>query len=85
MPVLAAFAGLVFKMYFMESEHNPPHIHCEYGEFAAAIDIRTLQILDGILPSKAHRLALAWMKQNQEELLDIWETQTFRKLPPLEI
>ena len=38
------------------AEHNPPHAHCEYGEFAAAIDIRTLQILDGFLPTKKYQL-----------------------------
>lgn len=83
MPIIATFAGIVIRMYFLESEHNPPHIHCEYGEFGAAIDIRTLQILDGFLPAKEHRLVAEWMQIRQEELLDIWDTQVFRKLPPL--
>lgn len=83
MPIIATFAGIVIRMYFLESEHNPPHIHCEYGEFGAAIDIRTLQILDGFLPTKEHRLVAEWMQIRQEELLDIWDTQVFRKLPPL--
>lgn len=83
MPIIASFAGIVIRMYFLESEHNPPHIHCEYGEFGAAIDIRTLQILDGFLPAKEHRLVAEWMQIRQEELLDIWDTQVFRKLPPL--
>ena len=83
MPIIATFAGIVIRMYFLESEHNPPHIHCEYGEFGAAIDIRTLQILDGFLPTKERRLVAEWMQIHQEELLDIWDTQVFRKLPPL--
>ena len=45
MPVLARFYGLVIKMYFQQSEHNPPHIHCLYGEYMGAIDIQTLQML----------------------------------------
>lgn len=83
MPIIATFAGIVIRMYFLESEHNPPHIHCEYGEFGAAIDIRTLQILDGFPPTKEHRLVAEWLQIHQEELLDIWDTQVFRKLPPL--
>lgn len=83
MPAIAAFAGIVVRMYFLESEHNPPHIHCEYGEFGAAVDIRTLQILDGSLPTKEYRLVAEWMQIHQEELLDIWNTQVFRKLSPL--
>lgn len=78
MPIIATFAGIVIRMYFLESEHNPPHI-----QFGAAIDIRTLQILDGFLPTKEHRLVAEWMQIHQEELLDIWDTQVFRKLPPL--
>ena len=32
MPVIARFYGMVIKMYFRQSEHNPPHIHAIYGE-----------------------------------------------------
>ena len=28
MPVIARFYGIVIKIYFRESEHNPPHFHC---------------------------------------------------------
>lgn len=30
MPTLARFYGIVIKMYFFQSEHNPPHIHAIY-------------------------------------------------------
>ena len=32
MPVISRFYGMVIKMYFIASEHNPPHIHVIYGE-----------------------------------------------------
>lgn len=82
MPVIAMFAGIVIRMYFLESEHNPPHIHCEYGEFGAAVDIRTLQILDGLLPARVYRQVVEWASRHQEDLLAMWQTQVFRKLPP---
>lgn len=41
MPVLARFYGIVIRMYFLGSEHNPPHIHAIYGEDTAAFDIRS--------------------------------------------
>ena len=31
MPVLARFYGIVIRMYFLGSEHNPPHVHAIYG------------------------------------------------------
>lgn len=39
MPVISRFYGVVIKMYFRQSEHNPPHIHALYGECIGAIDI----------------------------------------------
>jgi hypothetical protein len=84
MPILARFYGLVIKMYFQQAEHNPPHIHAIYGEYIGAIDIQTLEMREGDLPPKALSLVREWVEQHQEALLDIWHTQQFRKLPPLE-
>jgi len=84
MPVLARFYGIVIRMYFLQGEHNPPHIHAIYGEDMAAIDIQTGEILDGELPSKAKLLVLEWMGLHEDDLMTIWKTQKFKKLPPLE-
>lgn len=84
MPVIARFYGMVIKMYFQQSEHNPPHFHVVYGEYVGAIDIKTLKMLEGDLPSKALSLVQEWARNYQKELLTIWETQEFIKLPPLE-
>ncbi|WP_417058521.1 DUF4160 domain-containing protein, partial [Ellagibacter isourolithinifaciens] len=29
----------MIRMYFLQSEHNPPHVHAIYGEDTAAFDI----------------------------------------------
>ena len=84
MPVLARFYGIVIRMYFLQSEHNPPHIHAIYGDDMAAIDIQTGAVLEGELPPKAMSLVSEWMGMHRRELMAIWETQEFRKLPPLE-
>lgn len=84
MPVIARFFGMVVKMYFLGSEHNPPHFHVIYGEYEGAIDIKTLEPIDGDLPNKALSLIREWASQYQDELLTIWNTQEFKKLPPLE-
>ena len=84
MPVLARFYGIVIRMYFLQSEHNPPHIHVIYGEDMAAIDIRSGEVIEGGLPPKALSLVLEWMGLHKDELLEIWETQEFKSLSPLE-
>ena len=84
MPVIARFYGLIIKMFFQRKERNPPHFHAVYGEYVGAIDIRTLEMLEGDLPQKALALVREWAAQHQTELLKIWETQEFAQLPPLE-
>ncbi len=46
MPVLSRFYGIVIRMYFLQSEHNPPLIHAIYNEDVAAIDFMTGDVLE---------------------------------------
>ena len=71
-------------MYFLQSEHNPPHIHAIYNDDVAAIDFMTGTVLEGHLPPKAMNMVQEWISIYREELKTIWETQEFKSLPPLE-
>jgi hypothetical protein len=84
MPEISRFFGIIIKMYFMQAEHNPPHIHALYGEYMSAINILTGDVLEGDLPGKTLSLVLEWIDLHRDELMMIWRTQEFRKLPPLE-
>ena len=83
MPVLSNFYGIIIKMYFQQSEHNPPHIHAIYGENVGAIDINSGEMLEGDLPIRALKLTQECVKKNKKELLEIWNTQEFKKIKPL--
>ena len=50
----------------------------------ASYDIQSLTLLEGDLPPKAAALCQEWLTIHKDDLLDIWETQVFRKLAPLE-
>ncbi len=84
MPVLSRFYGIIIRMYFLQSEHNPPHIHAIYNDDVAAIDFITGKVLEGSLPQKAMNMVQEWIVIHREELKTIWETQEFRSLAPLE-
>jgi Domain of unknown function (DUF4160) len=84
MPVIARFYGVVLKMYFSQSEHGVPHFHAIYGEYNAVFDIQTLEMLEGDLPVRAQRLVREWGAQYQQELLRMWNTNEFKRLPGLE-
>lgn len=75
---------MIIRMYFLQSEHNPPHIHAIYNEDVAAIDFKTGRVLEGYLPPKALALVLEWISIHQDTLQEIWMTQEFKKIPPLE-
>jgi len=83
MPVISNFYGIIIKIYFAQSEHNPPHIHALYGEYMSAINIATGKVLEGDLPNKALKLVIEWLDLHRDDLMKIWETQEFKKLPPL--
>ena len=84
MPVLSRFYGIIIRMYFLQKEHNPPHIHAIYGDDVAAITISDGKVIEGALPSKALEMVKEWVSLHKEELLAMWETQEFKQLPPLE-
>ena len=84
MPVLSRFYGISIRMYFIQAEHNPPHIHAIYGDDTAEITIQDGRILEGSLPPKALSMVREWIEANKDDLLAIWDSQEFRLLKPLE-
>lgn len=83
MPTISRFYGLIIRMNLRSREHNPPHIHAEYGEYEALIDLRDLSVVRGKLPNRALEMTLEWTSHNQQKLLEMWETSQITKLPPL--
>jgi hypothetical protein len=82
MPIIAIFYGILIKMYFRE--HGVPHFHALYGEFNGVYEIESLEILEGDLPNRAHKMVQEWAGVYRDDLLNMWETQSFKKLPGLE-
>ena len=71
MPEISRFFGIVITMYY--DEHNPPHFHARYGSDRAAIEIATLRVREGRLPSRALGLVVEWASEHQEELMASWD------------
>ena len=81
MPELTRFYGIIIKMFF--NDHWPPHFHAQYGEYAGMFTL-TGEPIEGDIPQRAQNLITEWAHQHTDELTELWTTQTFRKLPPLE-
>lgn len=41
MPVISRFYGITIRMYFLQKEHYPAHLHAIYGDNVAAIELET--------------------------------------------
>jgi hypothetical protein len=61
-------------------------IHVIYGEYVGIIDIQTLELIEGDLPEKPLSMVMVkeWTDKHKADLLTIWNTQRFVRLPPLE-
>lgn len=81
MPEIARFYGIIIKLFF--GDHPPPHFHAVYGEYNGLFDINTLEMFEGDLPERARKLVVEWASLYQAELLEMWEKQSFNKLPAL--
>jgi hypothetical protein len=71
-------------MYLIDKEHLPKHIHIKYGEYEAGMELIDLNIIEGNLPKKCRQLVREWAESHQDELIDMWNTQNFHSIQPLE-
>ena len=74
MPTISRFYGILIKMFFYDTDkHHVPHIHAEYQRDTAVYSIPDGMLLAGGLPSRQHKLVVAWVEIHQDELLADWE------------
>ena len=69
---------------YIDREHPPRHIHIKYGEYEAVMELMNLNIVDGSLPKKCLQLVREWAELHQDELIEMWDTQNFHTISPLE-
>lgn len=84
MPVISRFNGIVIKMYLRQKEHNPPHIHAICGDNIGMFSLSDGEMFEGDLGNKEQKMVQKFIAKYGKELLDMWETQQFKSLPPVE-
>ena len=70
MPNIDTVKGIKINVY--PNDHVPPNIHALYGEHEALTEIRTRKIIKGALPKTQQLAAAAFVKENEQELLEIF-------------
>lgn len=84
MPVISRFYGITIKMYLRQKEHNPPHIHAIYGEYIGMFSLLDGEMFEGDIPVKGQNMVKEFIEKYRDKLLNMWETQQFEVLPPIE-
>lgn len=84
MPTISSFYGIVIKMYLRDKEHNPPHVHAEYGNKGASFYISSGEICEGEFPYRARKLVKEFILKYQKELLWMRESGEYYKLKGLD-
>ena len=84
MPTISTFYGIIILMHLTRKEHNPPHIHAYYQEHEASFYIETGEIMNGDFPPNGKDLVRRFILLHKEELMEMWETEVYRKIPPLD-
>ena len=84
MPTISHFYGITIVMYLRNKEHNPPHIHAITQDFDAPFLIESGEMMEGFFPAKAQALVKEFIRLNKPALTQMWETEIYQKLPPLE-
>lgn len=79
MPIVSIFFGIIIRVF--HDDHPPPHVHVEYGGYAAVVDIRSGQILGGKLPPRVARLVEEWRGLHRRELERCWAEAQAGKQP----
>jgi len=65
MPELSRFYGIVIRMFSIDNDHPPKHIHIKYAEHQAVMEIETLNIIEGSFPKRARILSRKWAEEHQ--------------------
>lgn len=81
---LYTFQKIVIKMYLRQKEHNPPHIHAICGDNIGMFSLSDGEMFEGDLGNKEQKMVQKFIAKYGKELLDMWETQQFKFLPPVE-
>jgi hypothetical protein len=86
MPEISRFFGIVIRRCF--HDHNPPHIHAEYRDGKAVLDLAGNITQGDLKSSTATKPVREWIDLGERELREDWELaqagKGLKKIAPLE-
>ena len=68
---------ITFRINSNERNHSVPHIHASCQGYNISIAIENAEVLAGNLPYKQTNIAIKWVEDNRERLINEWENFAF--------
>lgn len=62
-----------YRLELRENDHEPMHVHFVGGDINAKIDLSNLKIVAGTIPANLKKEVLAWLKENQADMIEEWK------------
>jgi len=66
MPVIHKIDSIKILVYF--DDHLPPHFHAQYNEYEVLIEIESLDVYSGYLPSRLYNKVIEWAETYRDFL-----------------
>ena len=80
---ISRFYGITIKM-FPTADREEPQVHAVKDETSAVFDVESAEMVDGDMEERAKEFISEWIKLHQGELIDMWNSNSVKRLPPLE-
>ncbi len=61
-----------YRLQLRENDHEPMHIHVVGGDVNAKIDLITLKVIAGDIPTSLRKEILTWLIKNQAVMIEEW-------------
>ena len=63
-----------YRLQMREKDHEPMHVHLVGGDVDVKIDLTSLRIVAGRMPTDLKREVMAWLRAHQAELIEEWKS-----------
>lgn len=63
-----------YRLQLREKDHEPMHVHLVGGEVNARIDLVTLRVVAGQVPTDVLAEVLVWLRAHQAALMEEWKS-----------
>ena len=74
LPEIARFGSVIIRI--INGDHNPPHIHVVYNEYAGRFVIKTgLALGEEIFSGSVRRIVKKYIEENRDYLMEKWNEQ----------